>query len=65
VEDKIVNRLFECVTPVEADSGDACSFDRLKEQLEGLEVARNTGGNRLFCENATCFGASKTRANGP
>jgi glucose-6-phosphate 1-dehydrogenase len=48
VEDKIVNRLFECVTPVEADSGDARSFDRLKEQLEGLEVARNTGGNRLF-----------------
>ena len=48
VEDKIVKRLFECVTPVEADSGDARSFDRLKEQLEGLEVARNTGGNRLF-----------------
>jgi glucose-6-phosphate 1-dehydrogenase len=48
LEDKIVNRLFECVTAVEAQSGDASSFDRLKEQLEGLEVARNTGGNRLF-----------------
>ncbi len=48
VEDKVANRLLECVTSVEADPGDALSFDRLKEQLEQLETARNTGGNRLF-----------------
>jgi glucose-6-phosphate 1-dehydrogenase len=48
VEDKVANRLLECVTFVEADPGDALSFDRLKEQLEQLETARNTGGNRLF-----------------
>jgi len=48
VEDKVANRLLECVTFVEADPGDTLSFDRLKEQLEQLETARNTGGNRLF-----------------
>ena len=48
VEDKIANRLLECVTCVEADAGDPPSFNRLKEQLERLEKARNTGGNRLF-----------------
>jgi glucose-6-phosphate 1-dehydrogenase len=48
VEDKVANRLLECVTSVAADSGDAASFDRLKEQLERLEGSRNTEGNRLF-----------------
>ena len=48
VEDKIARRLLECVTCVEASAGDPASFDRMKEQLERLEAARNTGGNRLF-----------------
>ncbi len=48
VEDKIANRLLECVTCIEADPGDTPSFDRLQQQLERLEAARNTGGNRLF-----------------
>jgi len=48
VEDKVANRLLECITSVEADPGDGPSFDRLKEQLEQLEAARDTGGNRLF-----------------
>lgn len=48
VEDKVTNRLLECVASVAADSGDALSFDRLKEQLERLEASRNTEGNWLF-----------------
>ncbi|WP_027531808.1 glucose-6-phosphate dehydrogenase [Bradyrhizobium sp. WSM3983] len=48
VEDKVANRLLECITSVEADPGDGPSFDRLKEQLERLEAARDIGGNRLF-----------------
>jgi len=48
VDDKIANRLLECVTYAEADPSDPASFDRLKERLEQLEAARNTGGNRLF-----------------
>src|SRR4029078_5813095 len=39
---------LECVTCIEADAADAASFDRLREQLEKLEAARQTGGNRLF-----------------
>ncbi|WP_024506434.1 glucose-6-phosphate dehydrogenase [Bradyrhizobium sp. ARR65] len=48
VDDKIANRLLECVTSVEADPGDPRSIDRLKERIEKLEANRNTGGNRLF-----------------
>src|ERR1700726_1948353 len=48
VEDAVVNRLLECVTSVEADPSEPETFDRLKAQLEKLEAARNTGGNRLF-----------------
>jgi glucose-6-phosphate 1-dehydrogenase len=48
VDDKVANRLLECVTSVEADPSDPPSFDRLKERLEKLEADRNTGGNRLF-----------------
>ena len=48
VDDKIANRLLECVTYAEADPSDPASFDRLKKRLEQLEAARNTGGNRLF-----------------
>jgi glucose-6-phosphate 1-dehydrogenase len=48
VDDAVANRLLECVTSVEADPSEPDSFDRLKTQLERLEGARNTGGNRLF-----------------
>jgi glucose-6-phosphate 1-dehydrogenase len=48
VVDEIAKRLFACVTGVEADPKDPGSFDRMREQLEALEAARGTGGNRLF-----------------
>jgi glucose-6-phosphate 1-dehydrogenase len=48
VGDKIANRLPECATYAEADPSGPASVDRLKERLEQLEAARNTGGNRLF-----------------
>jgi glucose-6-phosphate 1-dehydrogenase len=48
VDDVVANRLLECVTSIEADPSEPDSFERLKAQLERLETARNTGGNRLF-----------------
>jgi len=48
VEEATAKRLLECVTAVEADPSEPDSFDGLKAQLERLEAARNTGGNRLF-----------------
>jgi glucose-6-phosphate 1-dehydrogenase len=48
VEDAIAARLLECVTSIEADPKDPASFDAMKKQMERLEAARNTGGNRLF-----------------
>jgi glucose-6-phosphate 1-dehydrogenase len=48
VENKVATRLLECVTSVAVDYGDVRSFDRLREQLEQLEAAHNTEGNRLF-----------------
>jgi glucose-6-phosphate 1-dehydrogenase len=48
VDDAIANRLFECVTSIEADPSDPSSFDKMSEQLDKLEAARQTGGNRLF-----------------
>jgi glucose-6-phosphate 1-dehydrogenase len=48
VDDAIAQRLLECVTCIEADPKDPASFDRMREQLDQLECARNTGGNRLF-----------------
>jgi len=48
VEDAIAARLLECVTSVEADPKDQASFDAMKKQIDRLETARNTGGNRLF-----------------
>ncbi len=48
VDEKIARRLLECVTAIEADAREPASFDGLKERLEKLEAARNTGGNRLF-----------------
>ena len=48
VDDAVAKRLLQCVTCIEADAADAASFDRLREELEKLEAARQTGGNRLF-----------------
>ncbi|NOJ38128.1 glucose-6-phosphate dehydrogenase [Bradyrhizobium australiense] len=48
VDDAIAQRLLECVTCIEADPKDPASFDAMSKQLDKLEAARNTGGNRLF-----------------
>jgi glucose-6-phosphate 1-dehydrogenase len=48
VDDAIAKRLLECVTSIEADPKDPASFDAMRAQLEELEAARKTGGNRLF-----------------
>jgi glucose-6-phosphate 1-dehydrogenase len=48
VDDAIANRLLSCVTCIEADPEDPASFDALRDQLDELEAARKTGGNRLF-----------------
>jgi glucose-6-phosphate 1-dehydrogenase len=48
VDEAIAKRLLECVTSIEADPKDAASFDAMRAQIEKLEAARKTGGNRLF-----------------
>jgi glucose-6-phosphate 1-dehydrogenase len=48
VDEAIAQRLLECVTAVAADPSEPASFDALRERLEKLEAARQTGGNRLF-----------------
>jgi glucose-6-phosphate 1-dehydrogenase len=48
VDDAVARRLLECVTCIAADPKEPASFDRLREQLEKLETARKTVGNRLF-----------------
>src|SRR5438552_2667008 len=48
VDDAIAMRLLDCVTCIEADPKDPSSFDAMSKQLDELEAARNTGGNRLF-----------------
>src|SRR6476620_6529969 len=48
VDDAIARRLLECLTCVEADPKDPASFDAMSKQLDELEAARKTGGNRLF-----------------
>src|SRR5204863_164255 len=48
IDEAVAERLLECVTCIEADPKDPSSFDHLKAQLERLEAARATGGNRLF-----------------
>ena len=48
VDDAIAQRLLACVTCIEADPKDPASFDAMSKQLDELEAARNTGGNRLF-----------------
>jgi glucose-6-phosphate 1-dehydrogenase len=48
VDEAIAERLLGCVTCIEADPKDPASFDAMREQLDKLEAARKTGGNRLF-----------------
>jgi glucose-6-phosphate 1-dehydrogenase len=48
VDDAIAKRLLECVTSIEADPKEPASFEAMQAQLEKLETARKTGGNRLF-----------------
>ena len=48
VDEAIAMRLLDCVTSIEADPKDPASFDAMSEQLDKLEAARKTGGNRLF-----------------
>src|SRR5579871_2657916 len=48
IDDAIADRLFNCVTCIEADPKDPASFDAMRDQLDKIEAARNTGGNRLF-----------------
>ena len=48
VDEEIAMRLLACVTCIEADPRDPASFDAMSEQLDKLEAARNTQGNRLF-----------------
>src|SRR5207237_6583409 len=47
VDEAIAKRLLSCVTAIEADPKDPTSFDAMREQLDALEQARGTGGNRL------------------
>src|ERR1043165_5413209 len=48
VDEAIATRLLSCVTCIEADPKDPASFDAMSKQLDELEAARNTQGNRLF-----------------
>jgi len=48
VDDALARRLLACVTCIEADPTDPASFDALRDRLDRLEAARETGGNRLF-----------------
>jgi glucose-6-phosphate 1-dehydrogenase len=48
VDDAIAVRLLDCVTCIEADPEDPATFDAMSDQLDKLEAARKTGGNRLF-----------------
>jgi len=48
VDEAIAERLFGCVTCIEADPKDPASFEAMRGQLDKLEAAAGTGGNRLF-----------------
>ena len=48
VDDAIAQRLLGCLTCIEADPKDPASFDAMSKQLDELETAQKTGGNRLF-----------------
>jgi glucose-6-phosphate 1-dehydrogenase len=48
VDDALARRLLACVTCIEADPKDPASFETMRDQLDKLEAARKTAGNRLF-----------------
>jgi glucose-6-phosphate 1-dehydrogenase len=48
VDDATAKQLLDCLTCIAADPSEPASFDAMREQLEKLEAARKTGGNRLF-----------------
>jgi glucose-6-phosphate 1-dehydrogenase len=48
VDDALARNLLACVTCIEADPENPASFDAMREQIDRLEAARKTGGNRLF-----------------
>jgi glucose-6-phosphate 1-dehydrogenase len=48
VDDAIAERLLQCLTCIGADPEEPASLDRMRGQLEELETAKKTGGNRLF-----------------
>ena len=48
VDEAIAKRLLGCITCIEADPSDPASFDAMRDQLDKLEAARKTEGNRLF-----------------
>src|SRR5260221_10464725 len=48
VDDALARNLLACVTCIEADPENPASFDAMREQLDRLEAAGKTGGNRLF-----------------
>ena len=48
VDEAIAKRLLACVTCIEADPKIRPRSTRMRKQLDELEAARETGGNRLF-----------------
>ena len=48
VDDQVAERLFSCITYLRGDFEDPNTYDLLGQQLEGVERACSTHGNRLF-----------------
>ncbi len=48
IRTEIAERLFGCVTALQADPSEPASFDRLSDELANAERAKRTRGNRLF-----------------
>ncbi|HKF10732.1 MAG TPA: glucose-6-phosphate dehydrogenase [Xanthobacteraceae bacterium] len=48
VDARVAERLFSCVTYLQGDFEDPKTYERLRHQLERVEQARPTCGNRLF-----------------
>jgi glucose-6-phosphate 1-dehydrogenase len=48
IDESVADRLFKCVTCIEADASKPATFDAMRGNLEKLEAERKTSGNRLF-----------------
>src|SRR5262249_29190324 len=48
VDARVAERLFSCVTYLQGDFEDPKTYERLRHELERVEQARPTRGNRLF-----------------